>query len=452
MRFLIFCSLSFLTSFCTQTHLKIHNSDLDTTSINIYTYTNYILPSRQIVAENIELSKADSYEIKLNTNQPEMVIIRYDQPNQSYDIFLTKDGIAIESEDKINETLERLSEIIDHFNNELFEIESEKSDDMRFKIMSKLSDLKKFHHDNVGTDFQNQLIEYQIAMCNSLAFQILKDQQGLDSLESVYLLKRKKEFNNPEYLYFLFDYYWRRFMYYDLRRQTYADDLGEMEIIKKEVNFIADDTVKQLALFYLARKAYNAAWDQNNDEIIEIFDDLAIHGLHHDIRQSSEALSSRYRLLSKGAKLPDLTFADLTGNTINLSEFQGKYVLLDFWFIGCKPCQADVPYLKKLYGDFNACLEIVSINPRDDFSKIMEYKTHEGHEWSFLKSDLGSEAMDILQVNFFPTYFLLDPDGRILLSPSDISRISSSFNKISQLIQDDCEKSSSAFPSPRSVP
>ncbi|MDZ7607164.1 MAG: TlpA disulfide reductase family protein [Cyclobacteriaceae bacterium] len=179
--------------------------------------------------------------------------------------------------------------------------------------------------------------------------------------------------------------------------------------------------MKQLAFFHMARNAYNSAWVSDNKEITEIVDELAQHGLHGDIRQSAEALANRYKLLSKGARLPDVTFTDLSSNTIRLSEFHGKYVLLDFWFIGCKPCQADVPYLKILHADFNSSLEIVSINPRDDLNKIKEYKNHEGLGWSFLKSDMDSEAMEILQVNFFPTYFLLDPDGNIILPPIDFS-------------------------------
>lgn len=394
----------------------------------------------------------DSYKINLNYDHPKKMVIRdahlslelYVQPNHTYDIFITNGETTIESKDKINEALERLSEMIDRFNNAIFEIASEKPEDMRDKIMSLLSELNNFQKKNIGTDYQNQLIEYKIATCRSLAFAMLRNRQGLDSLESTYLLNRKKAFDNPEYLHFLFDYYWRRFMSYDLRRQTYPDDLPELEIIKQEVNFIVDDTVKQLAFFNLARNAYNSSWVHDNEEIIEIFDSLTIHGLHHNIRQSSEALSSRYKLLRKGVKLPDLDFTNLSGKSIQLSEFRGKYVLLDFWFIGCRPCQADVPYLKNLYADFNSCLEILSVNPRNDLNNIKEYKTYEGLAWSFLKSDMDSEAMDILQVNFFPTYFLLDPDGGILLLPSDISRISTSFGKISQLIKDDCKEFLSA--------
>jgi Thiol-disulfide isomerase and thioredoxins len=42
------------------------------------------------------------------------------------------------------------------------------------------------------------------------------------------------------------------------------------------------------------------------------------------------------------------TFADLTGRSHSLGEYQGKVVVLNFWATWCFPCREEMPMLNKL--------------------------------------------------------------------------------------------------------
>ena len=53
-------------------------------------------------------------------------------------------------------------------------------------------------------------------------------------------------------------------------------------------------------------------------------------------------------MLAKGSAAPDFTLEDITGRTVNLSDFKGRKVVLQFWASWCPDCRAEVPHIKAL--------------------------------------------------------------------------------------------------------
>ncbi|HEY0098945.1 MAG TPA: redoxin domain-containing protein, partial [Pyrinomonadaceae bacterium] len=64
-----------------------------------------------------------------------------------------------------------------------------------------------------------------------------------------------------------------------------------------------------------------------------------------------------------GGEVPDFAFTDFAGKKRRLSEFRGKYVLIDFWGLWCPACRTELPYLKLAYSRFQARgFEILGMN------------------------------------------------------------------------------------------
>lgn len=120
-----------------------------------------------------------------------------------------------------------------------------------------------------------------------------------------------------------------------------------------------------------------------------------------------------------GEIAPDLALKSPGGKTIKISDFLGKYLLIDFWASWCGPCRAENPNLVEAYKKYHDNgFEILGISLDDAARKEAWIKAIKEDKlpWSQV-SDLGgwdSIAAKLYGINSIPASFLLGPDGKII--------------------------------------
>jgi len=72
-----------------------------------------------------------------------------------------------------------------------------------------------------------------------------------------------------------------------------------------------------------------------------------------------------------GTQFPELVFVDIDGNTYNSTQFNNKVVYMNFWFVGCQPCELERTKLNQLYEKYQDNEDVIFLS----FSNSSEMRT-----------------------------------------------------------------------------
>ncbi len=72
-------------------------------------------------------------------------------------------------------------------------------------------------------------------------------------------------------------------------------------------------------------------------------------------------------------KAPDFTLEDIHGNSVSLTDYEGKVILLDFWATWCAPCIKEMPVLQDLYDTYrDSGFEVIGISVDEQGAVIVK--------------------------------------------------------------------------------
>lgn len=117
---------------------------------------------------------------------------------------------------------------------------------------------------------------------------------------------------------------------------------------------------------------------------------------------------------TKGSVAPDFTLQSLEGNTVRLSDYRGKAVLLNFWATWCGPCKIEMPWLVELQKQYGpAGLQILGV-AMDDASpgEVEKFAKELGVNYPVL---VGKEAVADAYggVEGLPYSVYIDRNGKV---------------------------------------
>ena len=119
---------------------------------------------------------------------------------------------------------------------------------------------------------------------------------------------------------------------------------------------------------------------------------------------------------SVGNKFVEFVLEDTTGQSIGLKNFQGKYVLVDFWSSWCVPCRKEHPALIRAYEKYHKNLEIISISIDNEKLSWIQAIRQDSLTWTQLTNGSGVDRglAERLYIKAIPRNFLIDRNGVIV--------------------------------------
>ena len=190
--------------------------------------------------------------------------------------------------------------------------------------------------------------------------------------------------------------------------QTYEEQIDNMfsfNIGSRYLNIHQNNKLKLYALLPLMAR--------QNDELKKQFGFSFLNDRLQGIIKNNIVILANFELV------------DPSNKTVQKSPTNAELVILDFWFVGCVPCMEDhkrikefLPYLKQKKTEF------ISISNDDSYQKWKKYLRKHNYSWlQYKKSQSVDNIITQLGISTYPTYILLNKEGKILFSTYSLNEV-----------------------------
>ncbi|MEL6559223.1 MAG: TlpA disulfide reductase family protein [Bacteroidota bacterium] len=205
----------------------------------------------------------------------------------------------------------------------------------------------------------------------------------------------------------------------NLKRKTIQELGGKINLGSGMSYFLENGDKLELSSLkdYLGNANYKPAFfldNQNNIKTI-VFEEASEEEI-----AKAKALQEERALAGQrtevGKEMIPFSITDMDGNKISLADQKGKVIVLNFWFIACKPCVMEMPHLNKFvekYQDDDVLFLAIANDEKTQIERFLEKK-----KFDYTIAPDGKRVASDWGVSSFPTNIIIDKEGNIAYSMS----------------------------------
>ena len=111
-----------------------------------------------------------------------------------------------------------------------------------------------------------------------------------------------------------------------------------------------------------------------------------------------------------GYPAPDFTLPTLTGETVRLSDYRGRPVVVNFWATWCPPCRAEIPHFQSASRRYNGRVVFLGVDDAEPATVVAPFAADMGITYP-VPLDMESVVSRLYRVNSLPSTFFVDARG-----------------------------------------
>jgi len=278
-----------------------------------------------------------------------------------------------------------------------------------------------FHYKDIDNQYFNDYKNYRIAALKNIATQ----KQYEKALVYAYYTKSPVLYDNPAYMDLFNNIYADYFDEYLTGKNgatlyaiiNYGHSINRLKKLLNQNFELKGPQFRELVIL----KGLNDAFANKNLPWLPLLltlDSVYLatkYPIHQKIAQN---IADNSLSMARGTIAPPFELPDSAGNIKELYDFRGKYVYLGFANTKTYTSQIEFGLIKNLYERYRGTCIFITVLTDEDKEGAMKFIRENELKWQFLFTDVNSKTISSYNVVTYPTYFLIDTDGTLLMSPA----------------------------------
>jgi thiol-disulfide isomerase/thioredoxin len=115
---------------------------------------------------------------------------------------------------------------------------------------------------------------------------------------------------------------------------------------------------------------------------------------------------------TKKSEFDKIKLTELSGTSIDLHQFRGKTIFINFWATWCKPCIQELPFISKAMEKINDERVVFLFASNEAVEEIEQFRKKHSYKFHYVQL----ENLEELNIMTLPTTYIFNPDGQLVFS------------------------------------
>lgn len=452
--FLFLLSINIFASYAGKVVIHGNNAEYKGTILSFYHFTNQI-SNKEVLIANSKVKENGDFELTFEVNQTDYIfchtgvffLYMFIEPNSDYTITLPsridkkQDDIlnpffkelrvhllisAFQSTQLLNQELpgKELNFLIQQFDNYFDPYYAKYASNLYTKNGVKHMDttMRKIETEFAGikNPYFQSYYTYRVGLLKFMSTSF-KSRNISDN----YFLNKPVLYNNPAFMELFNQVYEKYFVFFGRTKEgkiiydniNANKSLSRLKSTLAQNQVLANDTLKE---FVILKGLHDGFYEMefSREALLIVLDSLSITTAIEKHKVIARDIREKVTRLIPGFSPPPFKMLNQDSTWVSLNDFIGSYVYVMFCTTQNYACLKEYDQIKKLYEKHGKILKIVTISFDETLADTRMFAKKMKYKWTFLHFGNQPEILKDYDIRTFPTYFLIDREGKLAMSPA----------------------------------